>query len=263
MDVDAEGESDPDCDTAADNGPEGDGEVEAPTQEDKTHSPTVDIEVTIVQSFKQDLGPWFFAVRTAALHNDKTIGRCDAVLIKRECVIYPENDSTTFLEAIRGEDEGLTILFDSPPLLHKKRGRVILAYLRLVKDFFPSSDYKYYRASQGKDEQGKDLRVHPANRAWLLLFRNIEVDRKYRRRGVAGGMVRNTLTKVCSLAEQADRPLFVAVQPGSPDNFPPEVWRHKPLEIIYKGRIAETFWRSLGFIHYKGPRLRYNWPWLF
>lgn len=263
MDVDADGQHDPCCEAAVDSGPIVDVDVEAPVQKTKVHDPTVDIQVIMAQSMKQDLGPWFFTVHIAALHNNKTIGTCDAVLIKRECITYRQRSAKTFLEAMRREAEDLTIVFHSPPMLHPKHGRVIPVCLRLIKDFFRSEDYKDYRASRGKDVQGKDLRMHPANRAWFLIFQKIEVEERYRRRGVAGGMVRKALAHVWPLAEQADRPLFVAVKPSSVDDFSLDIWRHKPLSIVYKSRIAERFWRSLGFLRYKGPRFRLNWSWLF
>lgn len=197
------------------------------------------------------------------------IGSIQASLAKRECIEPSPGQSQklNFQEALKVTSPDLCILFEEPLKFFNRDGVLYDEFKPLANSFFVYDDFKHYRGSTGNDKNGKDHKMHPGYRAWILVIRDILVDVRYRRRGIGQTMVRESLMEVVKLAEAANRPLLVAVQPHYCNDIPtrdladPDGHRR----IYRKSATAEVFWRSIDFERYEPDKFMgiYQWAWYF
>lgn len=215
------------------------------------------------------IGTWFFKVEVSAFHMRDRVGHFRAFLAKREFIEPSPGDTRklNFRGALKKAHPDLCILFEEPLRFFNASGKMDDDFEAFASSLFVYDDFKHYRDSTGNDKRGKDFRMHPGYRAWILIIKDIFVDIRYRRRGIGETMVRELLLQVVKMAEKADRPLLVVVQPGFlheidiNDLIHPEGHRR----IHLKAEIAEVFWRSIGFERYEPDAFLglYHWAWYF
>ncbi|CAN8095881.1 unnamed protein product [Discula destructiva] len=218
------------------------------------HDRCIHIEVDIMEEDSQDIGPWLFIVTAAAVHGDDSIASVTAYLIKREEIQARDDEKTSFRKALRDEKNMMDVMCHSPKIFNSS-GHATPEFLMSLSLYFQDEDMQRYLDTQDVAEQ-------PLNRAWILLIRDIEVEPQYRRLGIGGNMVREMIQAVLAKSDEADRPLLVAVQPKSFDEFPYEEMIQMN-NIVYKRRIIEVFWESIGFKRYPRVDSGFLGPWQF
>lgn len=227
-----------------------DAEDGAGSQPDEPYDSSIKTTVEIQNMSPQDIGAWFYQVQVSSFHMDNLVGRATAFLAMRERIQAGPRDSQPLipLEAMRRTCPGLYTLFlSSGDTL--QTGFLHSEFPRFPNGLFVYDDFRLYRESHGNNERGKDPRLHPAQRAWVLSYRDIFVDPQYRRRGIATMMVRTSLVPVARLAEKNHRPLVAAAQPGLlPNTSCADLADYEGTgEKRQRARIAKAFWAGIGF----------------
>ncbi|KAJ4418454.1 hypothetical protein N0V82_005533 [Gnomoniopsis sp. IMI 355080] len=215
----------------------------------------LDITCDLIEKFNQGIGPWLFEVLTRATrHGEEEVASVHSYLIKREEIQVRNNKKKSLRKALKDEDRILNVMFELPKLFHP-HGPVNPEYLQPLGSYFRADDIRTFGNT-------RDATEHPANRAWILLIRDIVVDVQYRRLGIGGNMIRRTIKDVLRNCVVAGRPLLVAVQPKRIDEFSLEEWAEIS-ELVYKNRVNDVFWRNIGFKAIGGPFSGFAGPWYF
>lgn len=215
----------------------------------------LDIACDLIQKFDQGIGPWLFEVLTCAFrHGEEETGSVHAYLIKREQIQARDNKKKSVRKALKHEDLMLTVMFELPKLF-LPQGPVNPQFLEGLSHAFPAHDMRAFNETN-------DAAEHPANRAWILLIRDLHVETEYRRLGIAGNMIRKTIRTVLEACAQAGRPLLVAVQPKRTDEFSDEEWSQFR-EMVYHCRVNQRFWEKIGFKRLNGSMSGFTAPWYF
>lgn len=213
--------------------------------EELPYDPRISITVNVRDESFRGVGSWFFSVETSSYHMDMPVGRFCAYLAKRECIkpAPGEKRQLNFRGALKKTCPDLCTIFKEPLKFFLKSGALHPEFEAFANSFFVYDDFKHYRESTGSDTRGKCHKMQPGYRAWILFIDDILVDKRYRRRGIGEMMVRESLTKVASEAEQEDRPLLVIVQPQLLDDIPITdlISRDGHHRIHLKSEVAEVF----------------------
>lgn len=213
------------------------------------------VDCAIVEKFDQGVGPWLFEVLTCALrHDEEEVASVHAYFIKKEEIQVFENKKKSLRQAMKDEARMLNVMFELPKIFHP-HGHVRPNFLLPLSQCFTDDDMRAFN-------DGGSAAEHPSNRAWILLLRDLVVDEKYRRLGIAGNMIRKTLRTVLDQCVRAARPLLVAVQPKRIDEFKDKEWSHFS-EFVYQCRVNEVFWENIGFKRYKHSFGGFTAPWHF
>lgn len=215
----------------------------------------LDINCNMTEKFDQGIGPWLFDVLTSAIrHEEEEVATVHAYLIKREEIQVHDNKKKSLRQAMKDEDSMLNAMFALPKIFHP-HGHVNPDFLLPLGQCFIANDMQVFHE---KD----DATEHPANRAWILLIRDLLVTAEYRRLGIGGNMIRKTLQTVLHHCIAAGRPLLVVVQPKRIDEDKDEQWPQVN-ELAYHRRVNQVFWEDIGFKRYKNSFSGFTAPWYF
>lgn len=145
-------------------------------------------------------------VNASVVYQDKEIGKCRGVLIKREMMRDPR--MFPYLMEATQELEEVAKDYDifHPSLDGTMNSKVITEYFERLK-FLHDVDFESYRRTKQETE-------HPCNRAWILYFSTLIVDENFRRCYIGQNLVRRVLQKALHDASAAGRPLLAGVRPG-------------------------------------------------
>lgn len=213
----------------------------------------LEIACDLIDSFKQQTGPWLVEVFTCALNGrQEEVASIHAYLIKKENIQAHENKKKSLRKALRDEDPMLNVMFKLPEIFHP-HGHV-------NPEFLPALGHCIGVPNTPALEMASNATERPQERAWILLIRDVGVEAKYRRLGIGGNMIRRTLQKVMAESSVAGRPLIVMVQPKRTDEFSDEQWS-EIYDMIYNCRVNEIFWESLEFKRLHSRFSGFTSPW--
>ncbi|KAJ4389282.1 hypothetical protein N0V93_006747 [Gnomoniopsis smithogilvyi] len=215
----------------------------------------LDITIDLIEKFDQGIGPWLLEVLTYAIRDgEQEVASVYSYLIKRENIQTRDNKRKSFRKALKDEDPMLNVMFRLPKIFHP-HGPVNPDYLQPLGHCFSAHEIRSFSNTN-------DATEHPANRAWILLIRDLVVDGAYRRLGIGGNMIRKTIQEALKQCAVAGRPLLVAVQPKRIDEFTDEEWADMD-KMIYDYRVNDVFWENIGF-KWLGSRFSgFTAPWYF
>lgn len=176
----------------------------------------------------------------AATARIKDKGECKAWLIKPELVDPDEYD-------LFGLSPG-----DSKDLLHEVFDRpgdsmdktyTVNKGVKFLQQLDMDHDYL--------EEELDDIRDH----AWIILFRSVHVDEKYRRQGVGTALVRASVQEIARLAQLEERPVLAfaklevsALRPDArSSSSPPGLFPERRERQLQEAKVQALFWQSLAF----------------